>query len=144
MKLPFYIILVVALWGVSAAHAGVMEDLSSQMKFLGQRQSVISENLANANTPGFKAKDVMRPQSEQGGLKLATTSPMHFSSLGQTPGGVVVEDRNVRSETLDGNTVEIEDQMIKMNETSMEYKEALGLMRKMNGLMRTAIGSSSR
>ncbi|KAA9009946.1 flagellar basal body protein [Histidinibacterium aquaticum] len=107
---------------------------SQRMQWLGARQQVVSENIANADTPGFRARDVspfeqMLDSSGSGG-GLAATNTGHIG--GSTAGGDVAvrEDEASWNVSLDGNTVVLEEQSIKASQISEDYRLAAQLYRK--------------
>jgi len=82
------------------------------------RQNAIASNIANAETPGYKRVDVapdfaneLRARMDAGNL--STTAASLKPSL--------VEDRHARSVRPDGNSVEIERELLEMNRNGVEY-----------------------
>jgi flagellar basal-body rod protein FlgB len=113
---------------------------------LSLRQQTISNNLANADTPGFKAQQVQFEdalqqaiQRGQGGdLPLATTEPGHIDDLAE------IQDRP-RTTTLggayraDGNTVDVEREMSDLAETQISYSAATRLMNTKLAFLRSIV-----
>ncbi|QFU18198.1 flagellar basal body rod protein FlgB [Microvirga thermotolerans] len=104
---------------------------SRQAQWLSVRQATISSNIANANTPGFKAKDV-EPFSkvfDRTHLTMAATSKAH---LGFDEASVRPEKVR-KSESWDtvhsGNSVSIEQEMIKAGEINREYSLNTGIVK---------------
>jgi flagellar basal-body rod protein FlgB len=143
MKKPAALsLLLIILPSFSFAAEDVMQDLRNKMRYLNNRQSVISQNIANANTPGFKAMDVEPSGFGKGNtLQLANTSPMHISSSGARGNFKKVKDRDTYETAPNGNNVSIEEQMIKMSDTDKEYETTTNILRQMGGLVRTAVGA---
>ncbi len=114
---------------------------SRRMEWLAARQQVVSENVANADTPGFKARDVsdfseMVGASRQSGV--ATTNARHIT--GESVGSLRVEDDSTAWETsMDGNTVVLEQQTIKANEISESYRLASRLYSKGHELLTMSV-----
>ena len=129
--------------------------LKGRMSYLSQRQKLIAENVANADTVGFTPRD-LKPQSfdqvlggaRAGGLRtaggaapagtMARTSAAHMAAPGgqaATPGAVRAPDSETR---LDGNSVVLEEQMLKMAESRMAYDAAIGFYQKSMNLLRMA------
>ena len=117
-----------------------------QIDYLARRQSVLSENVANANSPEYKVKDLaplnfkdlMAPQQDSA-VRAAVTNPMHISPE-VTP--VRFEEVNVQrpeESKPDGNQVLIEDQMQKIGEVKGDYELAVNLMMKHINMLKTAI-----
>jgi len=126
--------------------------LRGRLGYLSERQRVISENVANSETPGFLPKD-LKPFSFASQMALAetqasaalapvTTQSGHIS-LARNDGGpgrakvktVTVRDSETR---LDGNAVVLEEQMMKMTDARMNYDAAISFYQKSLNLLRTA------
>jgi flagellar basal-body rod protein FlgB len=125
--------------------------LRQRLGYLGERQRVIAENVANADTPGYAPRDLKafkftaQLQSQQVGLAMqpAQTSAGHLpGGSARSPGmssGAFKAVKSVDTETtLDGNSVVLEDQMIKMSEARMQYDAAIGFYQKSMALLRMA------
>jgi flagellar basal-body rod protein FlgB len=119
--------------------------LNQNLNLRLENQNVISSNVANADTPGFKSKAVsfehaMRDaMNTQEGIKLEATDPDHFGSRG--PEGVVAdvyEDPN-GIESLDGNTVDRANEMAKMKENEILYNASIEALRKKLGMLEYGI-----
>ena len=117
---------------------------SERMTWLGARQSVISENIANADTPNYKAREVndfaqgLEGQRAMSGLEV--TNAQHIQSGHSTPDGVRIErDETAWEASLDGNTVSVEQQTIKAAEVAGSYRLAAELYRKGHNLLTVAV-----
>ena len=141
-KLAAAALVLLILPSISQAEEDIRQSLADRMRFLNQRQSVISQNIANANTPGFKSMDLESSgANHSGGLQLATTNPMHITSAGAAGSFKRIKDKDTGETAPNGNNVVLEEQIMKMSETDREYSTAASVMRQMNGLMRTAVGA---
>lgn len=118
---------------------------SQRMQWLGERQVVISENIANADTPDYKAKDIspfdqMLEDGSQRTRGLKTTHSNHIQGAPAPTGGVsVMGDSEAWESTIDGNTVSLEQQTIKAAEISENYRLAAQLYRKGHDLLTLAV-----
>lgn len=127
--------------------------MKSRLTMLGQRQKVISENVANVSTPGFTPSDIDQNEfartlarvAGKGGaggapqMKMMTTQAGHINApVAGTPGDVRVKHTPDSETTLDGNSVVVEEQMMKIAETRMEFETMTGLYQKSLGLLRLA------
>ena len=119
--------------------------LSQNLNLRLENQNVISGNIANADTPGYKAKalsfeEAMRDAMDTSdNLKLEVNAPEHFGSHG--PEGVkaeVFDDPN-GVESLDGNTVDRAGEMAKMKENQILYNSSIEALRKKIGMLEYAI-----
>ncbi|ADU13089.1 flagellar basal body rod protein FlgB [Asticcacaulis excentricus] len=131
---------------MSTENIGLLGALKEKMTWLGQRQKLVAQNVANASTPGFKPRDlkaldfasVLKGQQEQTELGLSVTNAGHMNVEGGNnfaPKAVVSPDSET---TMDGNSVVLEEQMLKMAESRMQYEAALGFYQKSLGLIRMA------
>ena len=117
---------------------------SQRLEWLGARQKVIAENVANADTPGFKARDVssfedmLSRTSQSGGIN--TTARGHITSSGEiAPGVRAVADETAWDTRVDGNTVTLEQQTLRSNEVASSYQMAAQLYRKGYEVMTLAV-----
>jgi len=129
---------------MATSEPGLIRLLTEKMAYLGQRQAVLAQNVANANTPGYKAKD-LAPFSFSDALKetqsgMRTTDPRHI--IPASMAGVNAATKRARSfETVpSGNSVELEQQMMQVSNTAVDYQAVTAMYRKFIGLFRTAIG----
>lgn len=132
--------------------------LKGRMTYLSARQRVIAENVANADTPGFTPRDIKAPSFEQtlraGGVTtssagtggLARTSPGHMAGPpGAAANAGFTPHRAPDSETrLDGNSVVLEEEMLKMAESRMNYDAAISFYQKSLNLLRMAARGPGR
>lgn len=124
--------------------------LKGRLGYLTDRQRVISENVANSNTPGYRPSD-LAPFNFHAQVQAASsagvanpsapraTQPNHMAGTVAPRRPGVREKMGVDTEvTLDGNAVVLEDQMIKMADARMSYDAAVGFYQKSLGLLRMA------
>lgn len=123
--------------------------LRQRMSWLNQRQTVLSENVANADTPGFVARD-LKPLDFSEQLRsingsrvtgLTITNPRHIAASTSSGNGEFdVADTPDVEANPNGNAVSLEQEMIKVSDTQMQFQAAANLYGKAMSLMRTAIG----
>ncbi len=128
----------------------ILAMLKQRLGYLGERQRVIAQNVANADTPGYAPRDVkafsfdaaMQSQARvaAGGVEPVRTAAGHLAGGPKRISGSTVKTvKQLDSETtLDGNSVVLEDQMIKMSEARMQYDAAIGFYQKSMALLRMA------
>ena len=119
--------------------------LDAAMNFRLMNQAVISSNIANADTPGYKAQkiefeDALRDAlSVSGKLQMEASDPEHYvkgspghldPEIYDNPNGVV---------HLDGNTVDRNAEQVAMAENQIQYDAAAEMLRRKIGLMKYAI-----
>lgn len=125
----------------------LMASLSGKMRYHTQRQKVLASNIANIDTPGYKAKDVSQPSfidavaRETQSMHLATTSPKHFTGS-QGIGGPyrVIAQRDPYEISPNGNDVVLEDQMAKLSDNNTQYEISSSLYKKFTQMYRSALG----
>lgn len=120
----------------------LLSQIKGRLTWLDQRQRVIAENVANADTPGYVGRDLSQPADfaaalRGGRLQMTRTSALHIAPAG--PAARFEAHRAPDSETtLDGNSVVVEEQMLKMAESRMAYDAAIGLYQKSMQMLRLA------
>ena len=128
----------------------LLSALTKKMNWLTARQKVVSENVGNADTPNFKASD-LRPLDFRKELasvthsaapKLApvTTDPRHLVGTEQAAKMEPQVVQNTSDREINGNTVSLEDEMMKVQQTASDYQLMTNLYKKQVGLIKTAIG----
>ncbi len=120
--------------------------LTRKMNWLTAREKVLAENVANVNTPNYKASD-LRPldfrqelASTQTRLQPVTTDPRHLTGTLVSTEARLETKPTEEARNLDGNTVSIEDEMLKVSQTAADYQLMTNLYRKQVGILKEAIG----
>ena len=122
----------------------ILSMLRTRMQWHQERQRVLAENVANADTPDYKARDLAPLNFDHAlrsvSLSLATTSPGH---VGASDGGgsMFSEDNDRHYEVRPrGNSVSHEDEMLKLAGNQMDYDAAASLYTHSLALIKTAVG----
>jgi flagellar basal-body rod protein FlgB len=127
----------------------LFQRLSDRMGWLGARQEVLSQNIANADTPHFVPHDMkaLNFADHLAGVTPVTqalTNPMHMSA---TPmAGTSVDDQKTKKqyETAPvGNSVVLEEQMVKLADAQSNYQLMTNLYRKHVDILKMALGRGS-
>lgn len=128
----------------------VFTALKGKMQWHQARQGVLSENIANATTPGYMSKDMKAPSAgDLKPLKMASTASFatmvtnsrHIAAAVAPSGIGSGAQRSSSFEiTPDGNSVVLEEQMSKIASNQMDYEAAASLYTSNLGLLRTAMG----
>ena len=120
--------------------------LRERMTWLHQRQDVLSQNVANADTPGYVARDlkaqdfssILSGQTARGSAMRAT-DPRHIAI--STGNSARFEEETAPDQSNpNGNAVSLEQEMIKVSETQAQFQAAANLYAKAMTMMKTAIG----
>lgn len=126
--------------------ADLMQLLTQRMSYLNQQQAVQTENVANASTPGYEARE-LAPFSFADAMKQAgtmrVTDPRHIvpASMAGANAHTVKEQTNVT--TPSGNTVDVEQEMMRVSQTSVSYQLVTSVYHKMIGLLKIAVKGNS-
>ena len=120
----------------------ILSMLRTRMQWHQERQRVLAENVANADTPGYRARDVAPPDFEHAlrvSLTLARTDPAHFAPSGSD--SQFSADGEPHYEVRPrGNSVSHEDEMLKLAGNQMDYDAVTSLYTHSLSLIKTAIG----
>jgi flagellar basal-body rod protein FlgB len=118
----------------------------------GRRTELIANNLANADTPGYKARDIDFRQAmaraageqTQGGVHLTTTSPGHIGGATSADAATSpdLKYRTPLAPALDGNTVDAQIEQAAFAENAVRYQATLTFLgNKFRGLLTAITGS---
>lgn len=126
--------------------------LKNKMRWHHARQGVLAQNIANADTPGFRPSD-LKAMSTQKSLSTprpsgVTAARTHVSHVQTTPiamqgTGFSREDNMGWEKTPAGNSVVLEEQMIKVSANQFEFQMASTLYSRSLGMLKTAIGRAA-
>jgi flagellar basal-body rod protein FlgB len=98
----------------------------------GQRLGVLAENIANADTPNYKARDIdfsaVLSGTESEAMPLAVTNAAHLSLGEAGQGSADLKYRNPYQASLDGNTVEMPVEQAAFAENNVRYQASLGFI----------------
>jgi len=116
------------------------------LRLRSKRSEVLAANMANADTPGYKARDIdfraMLRKEMQPPVRLAATHSGHISSDQGVIASTQMGYRIPHQPSLDGNTVEVEREQGEFSENAMRYQASLRFLdSKIKGLLRAIKGS---
>jgi flagellar basal-body rod protein FlgB len=112
-----------------------------RLAWLDRRQSVLAANIANADTPGFRPRDLtpFRAQLEAAlRPSLARSHPTHLLGRGGAPDAR--EDRRVGETVPDGNAVSLDREAMRIAETDTAHALAMAVHRSFTGMFRLTLG----
>jgi flagellar basal-body rod protein FlgB len=123
----------------------ILSMLRERMEWHQERQRVLAENVANADTPNYRAKDLAPPdfshEVQLATLSLDRTNPLHITA--QSGGSAFATDSSGRYEVRPrGNTVTHEDEMMKAASNQMDYDAVTSLYTRSLALIKIAIGKA--
>lgn len=133
---------------MTTQNLGLFQALNAKMSYLDLRQKVLAQNIANANTPGYRPKDltkvdfgtVLKEVTGSNVLRPETTNALHMPS----PNDIDDPKNRQMKKTYDvvptGNAVVLEEQMVASAQTSTDYNLMTTLYQKNVSMIRTALG----
>ncbi len=135
---------------MSLMNLPVFSALTDKMRWHQARQGLLAENVANAETPGYRGRDLAQydyaardRQMSHASLVTIATQPMHIS-VSSGEGTVFDAQRMANFEvTPEGNGVTLEDEMMKVTTNLMDYQAATSLYQKSIGILRIALGKQA-
>ena len=121
--------------------------LRTRMQWHQERQRLLSENVANADTPSYRPHDLTPLRFDRLGpsmtsVTLDRTSAAHMSASLGSAGQFEASRLGGTEVRPSGNAVNLEDEMIKVAANQMDYQAATTLYTKSLGLIKTALGRS--
>ena len=118
----------------------IWTDLKGLMDYQVNRQAVISSNIANQDTPGYKAKDISFDEHLKSRLALTRTNPNHRQSKAGSITHRTYADPYGRIGN-DGNTVDLDREMMKISQNNILYNSAVQIIEhKVTGLQNVIKG----
>ena len=126
----------------------VLGMIQRGMSWMSRNHDVVANNIANADTPDFKAKE-LKPiafgkqcGAQVGAVQVSRTSPAHMTGLASSGSGKVRVDRDTYEISSTGNSVILEEQGVKIARNAMDYQLATSLYSKSVGMVRAVISNN--
>jgi flagellar basal-body rod protein FlgB len=124
----------------------VFRALQARMRWLNERQEVLAQNVANADTPQYQSRD-LKPldfrevlQGHERSLALTVSQPGHIAvENGAARRQADVEKSKFESNPT-GNSVVLEEEMLKVGQTAQDYQLMTSLYSKSLGMIKLALG----
>lgn len=104
---------------------------SQRIGYLSTRQSLVAGNVANVNTPSFKALD-LKPFAatlQETALSMSVTNPAHIAPTAQQIDVPRPSEQEAANATVSGNSVDLESEMVKLGEVGRDYQETTGIQK---------------
>ena len=117
---------------------------SQEASWLSARQATISNNVANANTPGYRAADVQPFSAVLSHLQLpmAATSPGHLQPAAFGGGKVKVKPTDSWDVVYSGNSVDLEQEMMKAGDVNRAHSLNVNVVRSFHQMLMNAVKGS--
>lgn len=124
----------------------LMGMLKQRMSWHQQRQGVLAQNVANADTPNYRARDLKAPvfpELAKGAgaaapVQMAATDPKHFG-VGGGAFDPRPQDAKPYEITPEGNGVVLEEEVLRVSQNVMDYQMVSQLYSRGLGMLKTAI-----
>jgi flagellar basal-body rod protein FlgB len=112
------------------SNISLMALATRKADWLAARQSVLAQNIANANTPAYRARDLASFESAMASARLdmTVTSSKHLAASDEATAPFAMTETSGDS-TLNGNTVALEREMSKLGETNSQYALSVNLIK---------------
>ena len=130
---------------MDAKHIGLFDLAQRRLAWASQRQAVLAQNIANANTPGYKPHDVQafsKTLASTQSVEAVRTQPSHLSGTLAAAAPNEVVDRS-HMHAADGNAVSLDEQLVKLADTETTHSFVTSIYRTYIGMFNTALGRTS-
>jgi flagellar basal-body rod protein FlgB len=123
----------------------ILSMLRTRMQWHQERQRLLSENVANADTQDFRPRDLapldlQHPKTALASVGLARTDAGHATGMAGGNSHFEADRRGPFQIRPAGNAVNLEDEMLKVAGNQMDYQAATALYGRTLGLVKTALG----
>jgi flagellar basal-body rod protein FlgB len=125
----------------------IFSMLRTRMQWHQERQRVLAENVANADTPGFRPRDLVTPKFDRmtpagpAGVTLVRTEAGHQNASAGGGSTSFASTHTAGQEIRPtGNAVSLEEEMIKVAANQMDFQAATALYTRSLGMIKTALG----
>jgi flagellar basal-body rod protein FlgB len=130
---------------MAIADIPILSMLRTRLDWAQTRQRVLAENVANADTPHFRPRDIAQPTFDSapsiGPIRLATTELGHIAGS-DSEDSFRAQRANGYEIRPTGNAVNLEEEMMKVAANQMDYQAAASLYTRSLSLLKTALGKS--
>ncbi|MBL8642157.1 MAG: flagellar basal body rod protein FlgB [Alphaproteobacteria bacterium] len=130
----------------------LFQAMNAKMGYLAERQKIISQNVANADTPGYMSQDLRKVDfskmvenisKNKMHVTMDTNNPQHMMAPDQSPNPKMAKSKTPYEVKPDGNSVVLEEQMVKASDVQMNYTLMLNLYRDAADMIKTSLGKKT-
>lgn len=134
---------------MTTQNLSLFKGLEAKLHMLDQRQRLISQNIANADTPGYRPTDVKEADfgsllgkiaGDTATLRPVSTNASHMPSVSEVANIKSGKQKIMYEIAPDGNSVSLEEQMVKGNQVAIDHSMMTMIYQKQVSMMRMAIG----
>lgn len=114
---------------------------SQRLTWLSARQTAVASNIANADTPNYKARDVapFEAHLEKTALKMAATSSGHLGGGARAPVEVTVSESAAGEGKHSGNSVSLEHELMRASRVSGSYTMTTTIVKSFHQMLVSAV-----
>ena len=128
---------------IGNTYATDMLEMSDYLKYLSERDAVLSKNIANIDTPNYHPKDLEnQKRSSYDNMDLNVTQQSHIQINSDTNFNLVKTEISELKPNNNGVTLEVE--LMKKSENALSLQETTNLYNKVKGMLKTSITGSPR
>lgn len=121
----------------------ILNDAHAMAKHAAARQSVVAQNIANADTPGYKSRDMKSFQNVMGDrapqMTMSASRARHMGAGATTQLIQTFEDKSAAT-SPDGNSVEVEAEILKSIEAERQHSRAITIYQSSMNILRSSFG----
>src|SRR5581483_7998550 len=126
---------------IDPSQAPLFPGVEDLLSWTSKRQQALAANIANLDTPGYRAKDFSF-EEQLATIDMASTSSMHIAPLQDSNHAQVYEvDTKVK---LNGNSVDLEREMKEITKTALQYITLVQYLNQKIKTLRTAISEGGK
>jgi flagellar basal-body rod protein FlgB len=127
----------------------IFSMLRTKMNWNQERQKVLAENVANSDTPNYRARDLVAPKFPDPSqiatrpvqqVALAMTEQGHIGGTTMSGSSFATQSKNNFEVAPTGNSVSLEDEMMKVSANQMDFQAASALYSRSLNLLKVALG----
>lgn len=114
----------------------ILQTAQGMARHAGARQSLVAENMANADTPGYRARDLESIAASEG-IALRRTRESHLGSAATGPARMF---ETPTPPAPNGNTVSLESEMVRAADIRRQHDLAMTIYRESLDILRASLG----
>lgn len=125
----------------------LMNMMGIKMAYLSEKQDILAQNVANADTPGYQATKLRDLDFNRMALSEARRLKMKTTTTGESLAGArptrdfrMEEQRKTHETTPVENSIALEEQMAMVAENNLEYMTVTNLYTKTSDMFKVALG----
>lgn len=115
-----------------------INDLNNELQYMATREMVLSKNLANIDTPGYKPQDIKKKSNPRESIGLKVTHRGHID-IDQNFNYDLVQGEIIELKP-NGNGVTVENELAKKSENAMKFSKTSNLVKSIIGMTKMSIG----